>query len=364
MGLCFVYVDDILVASKSFDEHLLHLKLVFERLRQAGLRLKPTKCNFLRAEVPYLGYVISKTGIRPDPAKTDKVRNFPTPTDPTSVRSFVGLASYYRRFVPQFASVAAPLHRLTKKDVAFEWSPECEAAFCKLKSLLTEAPVLVYPRFGKGEHFLLETDASGVGLGAVLSQQQSDGRYHPIAYASRSLQPSEKNYAISELETLAIVWAVKYFRPYMLGYPCTVLTDHAACVSLLNTPRPSSKLARWAMTLQEMDLSIKHRSGDTNASADALSRFPVDTATVSAVTADADSSLSEPAIEIVSDASCLLELSESTRQKLDKLADLQKSCPELRDQFLYLSEEGLPEDEKACRKIVAESRYFDIVDGV
>ena len=361
---CFVYVDDILVASKSFDEHLLHLKLVFERLRQAGLRLKPTKCNFLRAEVPYLGYVISKTGIRPDPAKTDKVRNFPTPTDPTSVRSFVGLASYYRRFVPQFASVAAPLHRLTKKDVAFEWSSECEAAFSKLKSLLTEAPVLVYPRFGKGEHFLLETDASGVGLGAVLSQQQSDGRYHPIAYASRSLQPSEKNYAISELETLAIVWAVKYFRPYLLGYPCTVLTDHAACVSLLNTPRPSSKLARWAMTLQEMDLSIKHRSGHTNASADALSRFPVDTATVSAVTAGADSSLSEPATEIVSDASCLLELSESTRQKLDKLADLQKSCPELRDQFLYLTEEGLPEDEKACRKIVAESRYFDIVDGV
>lgn len=221
---CFVYIDDILVASQSFDEHMHHLQLVFERLRQAGLRLKPKKCSFLRKRVPYLGFVISKYGIQVDPSKTDKVKNFPTPTDPTSVRSFVGLASYYRRFVPHFAEIAAPLHHLTKKDVKFEWSEKCEAAFHKLKSLLTEAPVLVYPRFGKGEEFLLETDASGIGLGAVLSQKQSDGRYHPVAYASRSLQPNEKNNPISELETLAIVWAVKYFRAYLLGHPCTVLT--------------------------------------------------------------------------------------------------------------------------------------------
>ena len=118
--------------------------------------------------MPYLQHVISKTGIQSDPAKTDKVRDFPTPTHSTSVRSFVGLESYYRRFVPQFASIAAPLHRLTKKDVDFEWSPECEAPFSKLKSVLTEAPVLAYPHFGKGEHFRLEMDASGVGLGAAL----------------------------------------------------------------------------------------------------------------------------------------------------------------------------------------------------
>ena len=246
---CFVYIDDILIASWSFEEHMRHLQLVFERLRQAGLHLKPKKCLFLHERVPYLGFVISKHGIQVDPSKTDKVKNFPTPTDPTSIRSFVGLALYYCRFVPRFAAIAAPLYRLIKKDVKFKWSDECKTTFCWLKFVLTEAPVLVYPRFGEGEHFLLETDASGIGLGAVLSQKLSDGKYHPVAFASRCLQPYEKNYPISELETLAIVRAVKYFRAYLLGHPCTVLTDHAACVSLLNSPRPSAKLARWAMAI-------------------------------------------------------------------------------------------------------------------
>ena len=357
---CFVYIDDILIASQSFEEHMRHLQLVFERLRQAGLRLKPKKCFFLRERVPYLGFVISKHGIQVDPSKTDKVRNFPTPTDPTSVRSFVGLASYYRRFVPHFAAIAAPLHRLTKKDVRFEWSEECETAFCRLKSLLTEAPVLVYPRFGEGEHFLLETDASGVGLGAVLSQKQGDGKYHPVAYASRSLQPNEKNYPISELETLAIVWAVKYFRAYLLGHPCTVLTDHAACVSLLNTPRPSAKLARWAMAIQEMDLMIKHRSGRSNAGADALSRHPCDTVDVNAVVAD---SSDPPETDLTVDGE-LFELSDATQQKLKDLSNLQQACAELKGMYLYLSDGTLPEEEKLARKIVLESRHFDLLDGI
>ena len=134
--------------------------------------------------------------------------------------------------------------------------------FAKLKSLLTEAPVFVYPQFGPEKAFLLEIDASGVGLGAVLSQKQDDEKYHLIAYASKSLQPDEKNYPISKLETLAIVWAVKKFRAYLLGHPRTVLTDHAACLSLLNTPHPSAKLARWStMAIQEFDLEIKYRSG-------------------------------------------------------------------------------------------------------
>ena len=148
---CFVYIDDILVASKSFEEHLHHLQLVFDRLRKADLSLKPTKCLFLCEEMPYLGYVISKHGIRPDPSKTDKVRQFPTPTDPTKVRQFLGLASYYRRFVPGFAKVAAPLHYLTKKDVSFAWTEECEFAFSQLKQFLIEASILCYPRFGPDE---------------------------------------------------------------------------------------------------------------------------------------------------------------------------------------------------------------------
>ena len=214
---CFVYLDDILIASRTLDEHLRHIREVFGRLRKAGLRLKPKKCLLLREEVPYLGHVVSAHGIRPDPAKTEKMKSFPTPCDVTTVRQFIGLASYYRRFVPGFAKIAAPLHALTKKDVPFNWTVECEVAFCKLKELLVTAPVLAYPRFGPEGEFILETDASGIGLGAVLSQKQDDGLVHPIAYASRSLDPHEKNYGISELETLGLVWAVRYFRPYLLA---------------------------------------------------------------------------------------------------------------------------------------------------
>ena len=238
----------------------MHLRQVFDRLRNANIQLKPSKCLFLRGEVPYLGYVISKDGIRPDPARTDQVKNFPTPKDVTQVRQFIGLASYYRRFIPGFAKVASPLHALTKKGTTFTWSSECEVAFCQLKSLLVTAPVLAYPQFGLNKSFILETDASGSGPGAVLSQEQADGHLHPIAYASRSLHKHEQNYAISELETLGLGWSVKHFRVYLFGHPCTVYTDHSACVSLLNTPKPSAKLARWAMTVQEFDLTIKEES--------------------------------------------------------------------------------------------------------
>ena len=168
---CFVYLDDILIASRTLEEHLRHIKEVFGRLRDAGLRLKPKKCLLLRNEVPYLGHVISDDGIRPDPAKTDKVKSFPVPHDVTTLRQFIGLASYYRRFVPGFAKIAAPLHALTKKDVSFDWTPQCDEAFCRLKDLLVTAPVLAYPHFGSDKEFILETDASGLGLGAVLSQR-------------------------------------------------------------------------------------------------------------------------------------------------------------------------------------------------
>ena len=148
--------------------------------------------------------------------------------------------------------------------MTFAWSVECEAAFKHLKGLLITTPVLAYPQFGPNKRFILETDASGCGLCAVLSQEQSDDKLHPIAYASRSLHQHEQNYAISELETLGLVWSVKHFRIYLQGHQYTVYTDHSACVSLPNTPRPSAKLAWWAMTIQEFDLTIKHRAGRKN----------------------------------------------------------------------------------------------------
>ena len=189
-----LYVD-ILVYFKTLEEHKEHLQQIFQRLRQAGLRLKPSKCSFLCREVVLLGHVISVSGISPDPTKTEKVRDNPVPVDVSSVRQFLGLSSYYRRFVPGFSKIAAPLYYLTKKSVTFCWTDECQRAFGKLKQLLSACL-----SFGSEHQFIVETDASVLGLGAVLSQKQPNGHTQPIAYASRSLHTREK-YGITELET-------------------------------------------------------------------------------------------------------------------------------------------------------------------
>ena len=225
---CFVYIDDVLVCSQTFEEHLTHLAQVMSRLQQAGLRLKAKKCLFIQEAVPYLGHIVTPDGVKPDPAKADKVKNYPTPSDVSQVRQFLGLASYYRRFVPEFARIASPLHALLKKDAVFNWSSECEDAFGRLKKALVNTPVLAYPQYEDQHPFILETDASTRGLGAVLAQQQVDGKVHPIAFASRSLNPAEQKYTITELETLGLVWAVKLFRPYILGHRCIVFTDHGS----------------------------------------------------------------------------------------------------------------------------------------
>ena len=267
---CIVYLDDILVMGQNFQEHLSNLTEVFSRLQQAGLRLKPKKCHLIKTEAKYLGYVVSHMGVHADPEKVKAVQSFPRPQNLKQLRSFLGLASYYRRFIPRFSQVAAPLFSLTKKDAPFNWTGHCQDTFDQLKQTLTQAPVLAFPDFSKT--FILETDASGTGLGAVLSQNQEDDRPKPLCFASRTLQSHEKNYGVSELEALAVVWAVKHFRVYLYGHRCEVYTDHEALLSLLNTPHPSGKLARWGLALQELDLSIHYRPGKLNQSADSLSR--------------------------------------------------------------------------------------------
>ena len=179
---CIVYLDDILVIGRTFEEHLRNLCEVFERLRQFGLRLKQSKCHLAKCQVTYLGYNVSVEGISADSSKVDAVKRFPTPNDVSSLRSFLGLASYYRRFIPGFSKVAEPLFTLTRKDVTFKWSKICEKAFQQLKTLLTTAPLLIFPNFNK--EFILETDASISGLGAVLAQQTDAGYASPIAFAS------------------------------------------------------------------------------------------------------------------------------------------------------------------------------------
>lgn len=341
----FVFVD-VLISSKTFKEHLQHLREVFSRFRDANLRLKPQKCHLLRQSLTFLGHVISANGIHPDPEKTEKVRSYPPPTDVTRVRQFLGLASYYRRFIANFAKVAKPLHDLTKKGVVFYWSQDCEETFNQLKKLLCSAPVLTYTEFGPGMTFILETDASIEGLGAILSQTQ-DGATYPIAYASRSLDKHEKNYGISELETLGLVWAVRYFRNYLLGHACIVYTDHVACLSILNTNRPSGKLARWALTIQEMDLTICHKSGKNNQNADALSRNPVDSAVGIVIASDEKG---DAAVKSTLD--------------VEELRMIQQEDSDLVPMIAYLKDRSLPSDDKVARRIVFESQQYSLLDDV
>ena len=348
---CVVYLDDILVTGETFQEHLENLRQIFDRLKQAKLRLKPSKCQFLRQEVEYLGYIVSKDGVAADPAKVKAVQNFPVPADLKSLRSFLGLASYYRRFIPQFSVVANPLFSLTRKNAPFDWSVACQEAFDRLKQLLTQAPILAFPDFS--QDFLLETDASGHGLGAVLSQRQGDGTVKPIAYASRTLQNHEKNYGITELEGLGVVWAVKHFRHYLYGHHCDVYTDHEALKALLNTPHPSGKLARWGLILQELDLSINYRPGRKNEKADALSRSPSEREPV-----DEHCSLGVVAtLEPV-------DPEKEAKSGDDHLSERQRSDPSLAVIFEYLETNSLPEDEKQARELVLSKSQYQIVEGV
>ena len=256
LPFCSVYIDDIIVFSDSVEEHIGHLREVFGRLRRANLKLHPKKCQFARCSVLYLGHVITAEGIAPNPEKVDAVKRFPSPTSVKGVRQFLGMASYYRRFIPGFAKIPSPLHALTQQNVPFFWTLSCQEAFGKLKDLLSSPPVLAYPDFDRP--FVLYTDASQDGLGAVLEQEQDDGCLHPVAYASRSLNRHEKNYGITELEALGVVWAVRHFRAYLYGHRCVVYTDHSPLKSMLKAQHPSGKLARWSQFLADMDLDIRY----------------------------------------------------------------------------------------------------------
>ena len=348
---CMVYIDDILVFSKTFEEHLTHLEQIFNRLRQAGLRLKLKKCTFAQPKVEYLGHVVTRDGIEVDPKKVEAVKGFPQPTNLKTLRSFLGLASYYRRFIPNFSKEARPLHSLTGKNAPFVWTPTCQQAFDKLKQLLTNAPVLAFPNFELD--FILETDASGDGLGAVLAQKHQDGGIRPVAFASRTLQPHEKNYGATELEALGVVWAAKHFRPYLYGHHCDLYTDHEALKSLLNTPQPSGKLARWGMAIQELDLSIHYRPGKRNSNADALSRYPN--------SLEVPSSHADQPLAVVAATNPSWSVAKGGEPTLP---ELQREDPQLMEIIRYLQDGILPDDDKEARELALTKSQYELVDGV
>ena len=280
-----LYLDDVVVFSATVEQHLERLEEVFARLQKQKLKVKLSKCNFFQRQVSYLGHVVSAEGVATDPAKIEVVKGWKRPVHLAELRSFLGFASYYRRFVEGFAKLAAPLHHLVGKlsgprrkgktpkiSLSTAWGEDCEQAFQSLKEKLTSAPVLAYADFNKT--FILEVDASHGGLGAVLSQEQS-GKVRPIAFASRGLRPTERNmdnYSSMKLELLAVKWAVtEKFREYLLGNHFTIFTDNNP-LSHLQTAKLGAVEQRWASQLASFNFTIKYRPGKNNQNADALSR--------------------------------------------------------------------------------------------
>ncbi|KAE9349463.1 hypothetical protein PR003_g5875 [Phytophthora rubi] len=270
---CLVYLDDIVVYTRGgIERHVLELACVLERLSVAGLTLKLKKCKFATSSIEYLGHELSAKGVQPLERLISSVREFPRPKDDKEVKRFVHLAGYYRRFIEGVGSLMAPLTKLLRKDAEWTWTEDQEVVFGYVKELLVRKPLLVYPNFRLP--FRLVTDASHAGLGACLMQDHGKG-WQPVAYASKVNGVTESNYGITELECLAVVWAIRLFRPYLYGREFTIVTDHAALKWLMTSPNLTGKLHRWALTLQEFDFIVEYRPGTTNVVADALSRATV-----------------------------------------------------------------------------------------
>lgn len=269
---CMVYLDDIIIFSNSLDEHINKLRAIFDRVRETNLKIQLDKSEFLRKEVLYLGHTITKDGLKPNDDKINAVLKYPLPKTTTEIKSFLGLVGYYRRFIKDFAKITQPMTSCLKKRNGIVINQNYIDSFNKCKELLTHAPLLQYPDFEKP--FILTTDASNVAVGAVLSQGQI-GSDKPIAYASRTLSDTEARYSTIERELLAIIWAVKHFRPYLYGRKFIIYTDHRPLVWLRSLKDPSSKLTRWRLRLQDYDFELIHKIGKQNTNADALSRIKI-----------------------------------------------------------------------------------------
>ena len=281
-----IYLDDLIIFSKTFDEHLERLQLVFSRLQEHGLKLKPSKCQLMRKEVQYLGHLVSAEGVRTDPEKISRVKEWARPTNRKELLQFLGFAGYYRRYVNGYSALAAPLYRLTAGDPRmkkrrgtrsfasnppFLWTDECEEAFQTLKDRLTTAPVLGYPDYSLP--FVLQTDASGEGLGAVLVQIQG-GTERVIAFASRGLSPAETRYPAHKLEFLALKWAVTdKFYDHLYGRKFSVQTDNNPLKYVMSSAKLDATGQRWVSRLAAFDFDVQYRRGQSNANADALSRL-------------------------------------------------------------------------------------------
>ena len=269
------YLDDIVVATPDIETHFVVLEQVFKALAAAGLKVHPGKCQFFRSKVSVLGFVISADGIAPDPRNLEKVREWPTPESETDVRSFVGLANYYRCHIPRFAKIAEPLTDLLAKDRPFQWEQPQQEAFDKLKQLLLEGTACAFPDFEK--EFILKTDASDTTVGAVLSQRDERNHDLMVACASQKLNAGEKRWCTYDKEFWGVVWGVRQFAHYLRYRRFILYTDHQpllSCQSVDTSKDANGKRTRWSLELASYDIDIRHKKGKANSDADALSRAP------------------------------------------------------------------------------------------
>ena len=268
-----IYIDDLICRSETFEGHLEDLQKVFNCFKGVGLKIKLKKCVWATPSVSFLGVTVSSKGIKCDESKVAAVRDMEPPKDVKGVRRFLGMCGYHRRHIQDFAIIARPIFSLLKKDTPFVWTDKCTLTFTTLKERLCTAPVLAFPH--PRRDYILETDGSLLGLGACLSQKQVDGSIRPLSYISRTLAPAERNYASSELECAAVIYALKKFRHYCLGSNMLCITDNLAVSYIMHTKIPSGRLARWSLLLQDFQITFKHRPGMENHVADCLSRAPI-----------------------------------------------------------------------------------------
>ena len=386
--IALVYIDDILIFSKNFDEHLDHLDKVFQNLRAAYLKIHPGKCRFAVQEIVYLAHRINSFGIKIDDSKYQAIETYPVPKNVKNVRAFLGMAQFYRRYIKSFATIALPLNKLLRKDNKFVWSEECQVAFETLKKALVTAPVLAFPQFDKP--FILAVDASDESIGYVLSQLDADNREHPVAYGGRALRNEELRWHITDKEGLSLVEAIRQFRPYLANVPFTVYTDNVSVKYLQQIKDCQGRLGRWSLLLQGYNMQIIHKSSRNNANADGLSRrsYPPSPEEeeeepevcsvgyeVSFCYANDPSDIKVQSVDPVpakqnTDKQTGCPNQVPAKQNTDKqtgcpnLIRLQQNCPDFKAVYTYKTTGEVPDDAKQARTLVAEASQFEVINGL
>ena len=352
-----IYLDDICVFGKDFDSKLGNLRETFSRLRAANLKLSPEKCEFFKTEITFLGFLVNKDGVQPTSRNVDKIKRWPIPKNPTQVRGFCSLASFYRRFIANFSHICSPLYELTKAKVDFVWSDKCQQAFDTLKTALSSAPIVAHPRFDLP--WTLYTDASNDCIGSVLAQVHEDGKERVVEYYSSKLDNTEQKWCTFDKEFYAIVASIRKFRHYLRDSQFTIVTDHRPLLALRKldlTADYTGKRARWVLELDPLNWSIQYKPGNKHSNADSMSRYPHDNVSEH----DNDIVLPDSDIQEIS----LFECFAMDRVHDDDVSDWFRDCiiqdAEIHDTEVVKSKDSASNDNVASR--VASPTNNDNVD--